>query len=432
MTKLELIARMAQQDKGLRFTTLMHHMSEENLEKAFYKLKKGKASGVDGVTVEEYGSNLKDNIANLVQRLKDKMYRPQPVRRVYIPKPGKGELRPLGIPAVEDKMVQMALKRILEPIYEQDFLDLSHGFRPDKSCHTAIKQLDQAVMKNPVNWIVEVDIEKFFDSVNHDWIIRCLEERVADPNILWLVRKFLKAGVMESDGVHESEDGTPQGGVISPLLANIYLHYILDRWFNERFKPQAKGYVELIRYADDFVVAFESEYDATRFLPELEQRLAKFGLKISQEKTRTLKFGRRVWKQAQRDGRKVETFNFLGFTHYCAKSRNGYPVMMHKTSRLRMTSKLKEMKEWLRKIRSMIPLKEWWPTVKAKLIGHYNFYGISGNIDALQRYYQEVNNMLYKWINRRGQKRSMTRKDYANHLQWNPLPTPRIYHALLY
>jgi len=432
MTKFELIARKAQQNKGLKFISLMHYMSEENLEKCYYKLKKNKACGVDEVTVEEYGNNLTENISYLVQRLKTKMYKPQPVKRVYIPKPGKSELRPLGIPAVEDKMVQMALKEILETIYEQDFLNCSHGFRPNKSCHTAIKQLNNAVMKHPINWVVEVDIEKFFDSVNHDWMMRCLEERIADPNILWLVRKFLKAGIMESGKLHESETGTPQGGVISPLLANIYLHYILDRWFEQKYKPNTKGYVELIRYCDDFVVVTESECDAKRFLPELEQRLAKFGLKISKEKTRVLKFGRRVWQQAQREGKKVETFDFLGFTHYCSKSRKGYFVMMHKTSRRVMISKLQGINKWLRSIRSIIPLKEWWPTMKAKLIGHYNYFGINGNVHSLQKYYRNISRMIYKWINRRGQKRSMTIKEYLTYLQWNPLPIPRVYHAILY
>lgn len=432
ISKFELIAQRARQDKGLKFTSLMHYMSEENLNKCFGKLKKNKACGIDEVTVEEYGNNLNDNIANLVQRLKTKTYKPQPVKRVYIPKPGKSELRPLGIPAVEDKMVQMALKEILEAVYEQDFLDCSHGFRPNKSCHTAIKQLNNAVMKHPINWVAEVDIEKFFDSVRHDWMIRCLEERIADPNILWLVRKFLKAGVMESGKLHESEAGTPQGGVISPLLANIYLHYIIDRWFEQVFKSKIKGYVELLRYCDDFVVATESEYDAKRFLPELEQRLAKFGLKVSKEKTRVLKFGRRVWQQAQREGKKVETFDFLGFTHYCTKSRYGRPLMLHKTARKGMIRKLQGINEWFKSIRSTVPLKEWWPGIKAKLVGHYNYFGINGNIHSLQKYYWSVRNVIYKWINRRGQKKSMTVEEYSTYLQWNPLPTPRVYHAILY
>lgn len=428
----ELIAQKAQRDRRLKFTSLMHYMNEERLEKCFNKLKKDKASGVDGISVEQYGTNLKTSIANLVQRLKSKAYKPQPVRRIYIPKAGKGELRPLGIPAVEDKIVQMALKEILEVIYEQDFRDCSHGFRPGKSCHTAIKQLDNAVMHNPTNWVVEVDIERFFDSVRHDWMIKCLQERIADPNILWLVRKFLKAGIMESGQVRESKIGTPQGGVISPLLANIYLHYVLDLWFSIKFKPQAKGYVELIRYCDDFVVATESEHDAIRFIPELTQRLAKFGLQISAEKTRVLKFGKRVWYRAQKQGKNVETIDFLGFTHYCAKSRKGYFVMMHKTSRRTMTRKLKGINEWLRRVRSIIPLRELWPTIKAKLVGHYNYFGINGNIRSLQKYYWRTLGMIYKWINRRGQKKKMTYKKYVNYLQWNPLPKPRIYHAILY
>lgn len=431
-TKFELIAQRARKDISLKFTSLMHYINEENLEKCFGKLKKNKACGIDETTVEEYGKNLRENIANLVKRLKAKTYKPQPVKRVYIPKPGKSELRPLGIPAVEDKVVQMALKEILEVIYEQDFLNFSHGFRPNKSCHTAIKQLDKAVMCHPINWVVEVDIERFFDSVEHNWIMRCLEERIADPNIFWLVRKFLKAGIMEAGKWYESEAGTPQGGVISPLLANIYLHYILDRWFEEKFKRQAKGYVELIRYCDDFVAVIESEHDARRFIPELKQRLAKFNLNISQEKTRVLKFGRLVWQKAQREQGKVETFDFLGFTHYCAKSKKGQFVMMHKTSSRGMTRKLKGVNEWLKDIRNMIPLREIWAVIKAKLIGHYNYFGINGNIRSLGKYYRSVSRMIYKWINRRGQKKSMTFNEYLNYLQWNPLPMPRIYHSILY
>lgn len=430
--KLRLIALKAGQNKQLRFTSLMHYLSERNLEKCFHKLKKDKATGVDETTWQEYEKNLKGNIAQLVQRLKTKRYKPQPVRRVYIPKPGKSELRPLGIPSLEDKVVQMALKEILEVIYEQDFLNCSHGFRPGKSCHTAIKQLNNVVMKQPVNWIVEVDIEKFFDTVNHEWLLRALDERIGDSNICWVVRKFLKAAVMEEGRMQATMQGTPQGGVISPLLANIYLHYILDLWMEIAFKRGAKGFVELIRYCDDFVIAIESKQDAKRILPELEERLAKFGLKISKEKTRVLKFGKRVFRQEQQVGKKVETFDFLGFTHYCAKSRKGYPIMMHKTSSKTMTRKLKENNQWLRKVRNVATLKELWPVIKSKIIGHYNYFGINGNIRSLRKYYRNVVKMIYKWINRRSQKKSMNWKQFTNYLQWNELPQPRIYHAILY
>jgi RNA-directed DNA polymerase len=429
-SKLKQIARKAKQDKRLKFTSLVHHISEANLAECYRELKRNKACGIDGETVESYGKDLKDNLKRLVDSLKSKRYRPKPVRRVYIPKAGGKAMRPLGIPAVEDKLVQIMLKKILEEIYEADFLDVSYGFRPALSCHDALKALDKIVMTKPITCVVEVDIKGFFDNVNHYWLQRCLEERIADRNLLWLVRRFLKAGVIEDGKKLATEVGTPQGGIISPLLANIYLHYVLDLWFEKRVKPQSKGKIELIRYCDDFVVCCESETDAKNFLLELKQRLAKFGLQVSAEKTKTLKFGRKVWQHAQRRKEKVESFNFLGFTHYCGKSRRGYFVMGHKTSKGNLSRKLKEMKEWLMAIRSYLRLKEWWPVLKAKLRGHYNYFGISGNYRCLHRFYKNVFWMVFKWINRRSQKRSMTLEIYQNYLQLNPLPMPRICYAM--
>jgi len=385
--KLKQIAMKAKQDKRVKFSALMHHINEENLAECYLELKRNKACGIDGVTVEAYGKNLTENLKQLVSSLKSKSYRPKPVRRVYIPKPGKGEKRGLGIPSVEDKLVQMMLKKVLESIYEADFLDQSYGFRPELSCHDAIKALDTEVMRKPVNYIVEVDIRKYFDTVNHYWLQRCLEERVSDPNILWLVRRFLKAGVMEEGNLLASNVGTPQGGVISPLLANIYLHYVLDLWFEKRIKPQSKGYMELIRYCDDFVVCCESEHDAKLFLETLKQRLSEFNLTVAEDKTQILKFGRRAWQLAQKRKEKVATFNFLGFTHYCTKSRRGKFIMGHKTSKENLSRKLKETKIWLKKVRNQRRLTEWWPILKAKLTGHYNYFGISGNFHCLSKYY---------------------------------------------
>jgi RNA-directed DNA polymerase len=430
--KLAVIARIAKQDKSVRFTSLMHLLNKENLAICFKMLEKNAAPGIDEVTIKAYGENLDANLESLVSRLKDKWYKPKPVRRVYIPKPGKQELRPLGIPSVEDKVVQMALKWILQAIYEQDFLDCSYGFRPNRSCHSAIKELDAAVMKRPVNYIVEVDIRKFFNTVGHGKLLELLQLRIADPNILWLIHKFLKAGIMDAGTWQASEDGVPQGGIVSPILANIYLHYVLDVWFESKFQKQAKGYTKLIRYADDFVALCESKYDADRFILELEERLAEFNLVISKEKTRSIKFGRQVWKQAQREGVKVETFDFLGFTHYCGKSRKGWFAMGHKTSKLSLNAKLKSNNNWLRNVRNMLSVNELWPIIKAKLIGHYNYFGISGNIRSLAQYFFSMKLMVFKWINRRSQKKSMDWKQFQKYLDWNPLPTPRIYHAILY
>ena len=428
--KLNQIAIRAKQDKRLKFTSLIHHVNEANLAECYRELKANKACGIDGETVEAYGKNLQERLNQLVESMKSKQYRPKPVKRVYIPKAGKNEKRGLGIPSVEDKLVQIMLKKILEQIYEAEFLDVSYGFRPKLNCHDAVKALHKAVMTKPINYIVEVDIKGFFDNVNHYWLQRCLEEKIVDRNLLWLVRRFLKAGVVEDGKQLATDVGTPQGGVISPLLANIYLHYVLDLWFKKEIKSQAKGHMELIRYCDDFVVCCESEKDAKNFLELLHTRLEKFGLQVSENKTKVLKFGRQVWKQAQRSKEKVETFTFLGFTHYCGKSRQGYFVIGHKTSKENLSRKIKETKEWLKKIRNKLRLKDWWPVLKSKLIGHYNYFGVSGNYRCLTKFYQSVFWMLFKWINRRSHKKSMNVEQYQNYLQWNPLPTPRICHAM--
>lgn len=430
--KLAVIARIAKRDKSVRFTSLIHLINKENLAICFKMLAKDAAPGIDEVTVEAYAENLDANLEKLLKRLKGKWYNPKPVRRVYIPKPGKDELRPLGIPTVEDKIVQMALKRILESIYEYDFMECSYGFRPQRGCHDAIKQLNESVMKHPVNYVVEVDIRRFFDTVDHAKLLELLQIRIADPNILWLVRKFLKAGIMEAGEWKSSDEGAPQGGIVSPMLANIYLHYVLDVWFENSFQAQAKGYMKLIRYCDDFVMACESKYDADRFLAELEERLAEFNLEISKEKTRSIKFGRQVWKQAQRDGVRVATFDFLGFTHYCGKSRKGWFVMGHKTSKVRLNAKLKDNSNWFRSIRNMVSLKDILKIVQAKLRGHFNYFGINGNIRCLKQYYHRMRVLLFKWINRRSQKKSMNWEQFQKYLDWNPLPEPRIYHAILY
>lgn len=429
--KLNLIAEKAKRDKKLKFTSLIHHVNEANLVRCYRELKRDKANGIDNVTVEEYGRELQKNIQDLLERLKTKRYRAQPVKRVYIPKPGKqNEKRGLGLPTVEDKLVQVMVKKLLDAIYETDFLDFSYGFRPNRNCFQAIDRLDKEVMTKPVNFIVEVDIRKFFDTLEHYWLHRCLEERVSDPNLLWLIRRILKAGVIEDGQYHASDQGTMQGGNLSPLLANIYLHYVLDLWFEKKFKPTATGHMQLIRYCDDFVVCCESERDAEEFLKQLEDRFQQFGLSLSKEKTKIVKFGRRLWHQSKRSGKKPETFNFLGFTHYCAKSQRGNFIMGHKTARRNLNRKLQEIKEWMKMVRNYLPLKDWWPILKAKLIGHYNYFGISGNYRCLQQFYRGVNKLLFKWVNRRSQRRSMTWEIFQSYLQWNPLPVPRIYHSL--
>lgn len=430
MVKPNRIVIRAMQDRKLQFTSLSHHINTINLWQCYFELKKNKACGIDGATVESYGKDLNENLDCLVERLKSKRYQPQPVRRVYIPKAGKNEKRGLGIPTVEDKLVQLMLKKILESIYETDFLSCSFGFRPNLSAHHAIKALNTSVMYKPTNYVVEVDIRRFFDNVSHYWLQRCLEERIKDKNFLFLIRKFLKSGVVENGQYMPTDVGTPQGGVISPLLANIYLHYVLDLWFEKKFKSQSKGYVELIRYCDDFVVCCESKADAEKFQVKLKQRLSKFGLSVAEDKTSMLRFGRRAWTLSKRTKEKVGTFNFLGFTHYCAKSRYGKFMMVHKTSKQNLSRKLKEIKEWIKAIRNRLPLKEWLPILRAKLSGHYNYFGVSGNSRCLRKFYQSVQWLLFKWINRRSQKKSMSIDRYWKYLDLNPLPQPRIRYAL--
>lgn len=428
--KLNQIAVRAKQDKRVKFTSLVYLINAENLAECYRELKRNKACGIDQITVEAYGENLEEKLKTLVDSMKRKQYQPQPVKRVYIPKAGSKEKRGLGIPSTEDKVIQVMLKKILENIYEADFLDNSYGFRPGRSCHQAVKAINKAVMNKPINYIVEVDIKKFYDNIQHKWLMRCLRERISDTNLLWLVKKFLKAGVIEAGHYESTTQGAPQGGIVSPVLANIYLHYVLDLWFEKKVKLKSRGHMELIRYADDLLVCCESEEDAKEFRESLEQRLAKFGLEISENKTRIVKFGKKEWQQARREKRKTESFDFLGFTHYSAKSRNGRPIMGHKTSKISLARKLKEIKEWIKTVRNLIHLKDWWQVLKSKLRGHYNYFGISGNYRWLNKFNMEVMKLTFKWINRRSQKKSMSWEQFVHYKQVNPLPKAKICFSL--
>ena len=428
-TKLESLTLTQRAKENLRneFTSLAHLLTEDFLKGCFRELKRDKASGIDGVSVKEYEVNLEENLKDLVVRLKAKKYKPQPVRRVYIPK-ANGSKRGLGIPTVEDKIVQMGIKKILEAIFEVDFLDVSYGFRPNRSCHTALDILDKTIMTKPINYVVDMDIKQFFDTIDHQWLMKCLRQRIKDTSLLRLITRFLKAGIMEEGKLSKTAKGTPQGGVLSPLLANIYLHYILDLWFEKGVKSKLKGYAELIRYADDFIVCFQSGKEAKEFGEVLKQRLNKFGLEVSESKSGIIEFGKYVWQKAQRENRKVATFDFLGFTHYCDKTRKGKFKLGRKTARAKFRQKIKAMNEWLKKIRNLIELKEWWKVLRVKLFGHYRYYGISGNTRELRKFCTQVSKLAYKWINRRSQKKSYTYKQYCRFKKYNPLPKPKIYH----
>ena len=425
-TKLASLTLRARENPKCKFTSLTHLLTEDFLRECYLELKRGKAPGIDGVEVEEYGENLIERLKDLVERMKAKRYRPKPVKRVYIPK-ADGTKRPLGIPTVEDKIVQMGIKKILEAIFEADFVESSYGFRPDRSCHDAIDAVNLVIMTKPTNCIVDMDIRKFFDTVDHKWMMECLKQRIADPNLLMLIGRFLKAGVMEDDKYIEAERGTPQGGVVSPVLANIYLHYVLDLWFEKIVKKQMKGYIGLIRYADDFVVCCQSKKEGEKFREMLKERLDKFGLKISEDKTKIIEFGRYVWNKAEREGSKVATFDFMGITHYCTKTRSGGFKLGRKTARARYWRKVKEMNEWLKGVRNSVSWTEWWKALGLKLAGHYRYYGISGNMVAINAFHLMAVKMAYKWINRRSQRKSYNWKQFQHLLKHNPLPKPKIY-----
>lgn len=428
---LNLITAKAAREKQLKFTSLVHLINADNLKLCYAELKRNKAPGIDELTVEAYGENLDERLNSLVEKMKSKRYKPQPVRRVYIAKAGKvGEKRGLGIPTVEDKLVQMMLKKILENIFEADFLDCSFGFRPKRSCHTALKVLNDTIMTKPINFVVEVDIRKFFDTISHETMMRCLKVRIADPNLLWLVNRILKAGIIDAGQYESTEQGTAQGGNLSPLLANIYLHYVLDLWFEKKTRPKAKGQMHLVRYCDDFVVCCESEVDAKTFLESLRTRLNEFNLTVSEEKTRIIKFGQREWYLAEKQKRKVASFNFLGFTHYAVKSRRGKWILGHKTSKENFARKLKGIKEWLKEVRNLLKLNDWWPILKAKLTGHFNYFGISGNSRSIRQFRHRVKLLALKWMNRRSQKKSMTWEKYDLYLERHPLPEARICFSL--
>jgi len=428
-TKLAPLTNRARGNRKYKFMTLMHLFTEEFLKVCYGDLKKKKSLGIDGVSVEEYGENLEENIKDLAVRMRAWEYKPSPVKRVYIPKDEHSK-RPLGIPTVEDKIVGMGIKKILDEIFEVDFMDVSYGFRSKRSCHDALNKLDKTIMTKPINCVVDMDIEKFFDTINHEWLMKCLKERIADPNFLRLIGRFLTAGMIEEGKLIETDKGTPQGGILSPVLANIYLHYILDLWFEKKIKKQLKGYAELNRYCDDFVCCFQSGGEAKKFGELLKERLEKFGLKISEKKSRIIEFGRHVWEQSQKDGREISTFNFLGFTHYCDRTRKGKFKLGRKTASVKFRRKMKDMNEWLKAIRNVVELKQWWQVLKQKLVGHYVYYGVSGNMPNINRFYKGCSKLAYKWINRRSQKKSYSFEQFCRFVKYNPLPKPKIYHPM--
>lgn len=424
-TKLLQISKVSKANSKYKFTSLASLLDLEYLTDCYANLKKTKASGVDNVSVEEYGENLEENLRSLISRMKTMSYRPQSVRRVYIPKGSKGK-RPLGIPAVEDRVVQLAIAGILESIYEPYFVDESYGFRRGRNCHDALKRLDNEIWANSVNYVIDADIKGFFDNVDHKWLTKFIEHRVNDLNLVRLIVRFLKSGVVEDGKRMKTELGTPQGGNISPILANIYLHYVLDLWFKHKLKKELSGYCQMVRYADDFVIVVENASDCDKILKALKARLSEFGLELSEAKTKVIYFGRNAKKHGNAEN-KAGTFDFLGFTHYCGKTKRGKFTVCRKTNKSRFKRALNAMSEYLRENRNKSGLPVIWETLKSKLIGHYIYYGISGNCKSIDNYYYRVTLLIFKWLNRRSQRSSFNWNDFNKYLSRYVLPKPKVY-----
>jgi len=416
-TSLLGIAKKARADKRYRFRNLYRELDEEMIKDSWRLIRKDAALGVDRVSAAEYEANLEENIHQLVERLKRKSYRAKLVRRQYILK-GDGKQRPLGISVTEDKLLQLAGKRLLEAIYEQDFLPCSYGYRPRRGALEAVDQLTVKLQFGRYRYVVEADIKAFFDNISHEWLMRMLAERIDDQAILRLIKKWLKAGVLDTDGkVIRPEGGTPQGGNISPVLANVYLHYVLDLWFAKVFQRSCSGEAFLIRFADDFVCGFEREEDAQRFYRELEERLKKFGLAVAAAKTRVIPFSR------YRSGE--TSFEFLGFEFRWGKDRQGKDRLQRRTSRKKFRGSLKRAAEWCKENRHL-RMKEQFRRLNAKLRGYYNYYGVNGNYASLNEFFHQLQRLHLKWLNRRSQRPSYTWDGYYALRQHFALVRPRI------
>jgi RNA-directed DNA polymerase len=417
-TSLRGISNRAAKDKGHRFGGLYGLLDEDFLKRCFWQLKKNAAPGVDRVDFFEYQENLDGNISELVNRLKRQSYRAKLVRRHYIPK-SNGKLRPLGIPVTGDKVLQFAATKILEAIYEEDFLDASYGYRPGRGSQDAVRDLTRELQFGKYAFIVEADIKGFFDNIDHPWMIRMLEERINDKAFLRLIQKWLKAGILDTSGdVIHPATGTPQGGIVSPVLANVYLHYALDLWFEKRIKRACNGEALIIRYADDFVCAFQYKQDAELFYHQLIERLGKFGLEVSPEKTRTLLFNRTMLKQS-------EAFDFLGFEFRRALSRKLKPIVVRRTSRKKLKASILAFTEWIKKSRNR-KISDLMTILKSKYRRYWNYYGVIGNFGSLKAFYYRTERILFKWLNRRSQRLSYNWSGFQNLLKQFLIPAPRI------
>jgi RNA-directed DNA polymerase len=427
-SELERIRYAAKRNKKEQFISLWHHVYNiARLENSFLKLKRKSAKGVDGETWQTYNLNREENLNNLSERLRNGRYRAMPVKRVYIPKGVDGRQRPIGIPSLEDKIVQGSMAEVLNSIYENDFLGFSYGFRSSRNQHNALDAVVEAIEGRKVNWVLDVDIRGFFDAISHKWLIKFIEHRIKDKRVIRQIKKWLNAGIMEKGRWYKSEQGTPQGGSISPLLANIYLHYVFDLWANNWRNRKASGDIVMIRYADDMVLGFQHKHEAMRFLKELKDRLKKFTLEVNTEKTSLIAFGRFAMERRRNRGEdKPETFYFLGFTHVCSKSRMGKFTVLRKTSAKKMRNKLAELKITMReRLHWSIPDVGKW--LKSVLTGHYRYYGVPWNGKSLTRFRAEIIRMWCKSLRRRSQKHRIT-WERMGRLAKKWLPSPSIFH----
>jgi len=425
--KLLQISWYAERDKNVKFTSLAHLLDEEFLSDCYFSLNRNKAIGIDNISWEEYGKDLENNLENLVSRLKKKKFKPVPAKRVYIPK-GNGKTRPLGISSIENKIVERGITEILSAIYEYDFIDDSYGFRVKRNAHQALKKVSSDMMSKSINHIVEADITGFFDNVSHDLLMGFLKNRISDSSLLFLINRFLKAGYVEDGLLITSDKGTPQGSILSPILANIFLHYVLDEWFENVVKTHTKGYCGLIRYADDFVCFVSLKKDADRIEKALKSRFNKYNLELHPEKSSNLSFGRFEQENAKNQKRKANTFTFLGFTHFCDVTKSGYFKVGRKTSKKKFASKCVDMNTWLKSVRNLVKTSKWWKVLDSKLRGHYQYYGVSENYRGIKRYYSITIKLVYKWLNRQSQKKRMNWIEFNSYLKHYPLSKPRIVH----
>jgi RNA-directed DNA polymerase len=423
-TKLERIAQLAKQAPTMAFRSLAHHIDVHWLHEAYKRTRKDGALGVDGQSAESYAAHLEGNLQSLLDRAKSGSYRAPPVRRVHIPKGSGSETRPIGIPTFEDKVLQRAVTMVLTAVYEQDFLDCSYGFRPGRSAHDALSAVWNEATRMGGGWVIEVDIRKFFDTMDHAHLTSFLRQRIHDGVLLRLIGKWLNAGVLEDGCVMHPESGSPQGGVISPLLANVYLHEVLDVWFDREVKPRLSGKAHMVRYADDVVLLFANEDDAKRVFSVLPKRFEKYGLTLHPEKTRLLPFCRPD-RQPPNETNKCETFDLLGFTHFWGASRSGKWIIKRKTAKDRFRNALKRVSDWCRS-HLHDPLETQWQTLASKLRGHFGYYGIIGNFRAIARFREEMRRVWQRWLNRRSQRKSLPWDRMVRVLERYPLPNARI------